>query len=610
MPRSRLRTRFLLSMVLITSGLTALSLLVVRQSMQSHVREGIVQELRNSVTTFQNFQHDREVMLTHSAELVAYLPITRAIMTAHDPATIQDASTDVWQLTGSDLLVLADRSGKIVALHTKSPGLTREEAEKYFQRSLNEEDSSHWWFGDHHLYQTFVQPVYFGSKTEGPLLGFLIIGYEIDDRLAHEVSKVSASQVAFSYGEEIVATTLTADQAHTTGVRALAAGSSQSGPLDVEVGKENFVATSLDLSGQQQIPVRLTVLGSYDQAARFLGNLNRLLLLLGLTAVLLGSGLVFLISYTFTRPLATLVEGVRALEHGDFYHPLDPRGTDEVAELTSSFDRMRASLLKTQQALLESEQLATIGRMASSISHDLRHALAAVVANSEFLCDGRLSSAQREELYQEVRTGVNQMTDLIDSLLEFARTRESLSPTYSSVVETVQRAMQAVRLHPRHQGTLIEVHCIGQGRAWFDPRKLERALYNLLLNACEAAPTSEGRVLVTVERTGHAVTIAVSDNGPGIAEPIRDKLFHPFVSFGKENGTGLGLTVVQKIVQDHGGQVVMERTADARTVFRITLPGRAPQGPLDAGDDEPTAGPFLPVDHDRTTENSIRHSDT
>jgi signal transduction histidine kinase len=597
-------------MVLITAGLTALSLLVVRHSVTSHVREGIAQDLRNSVTTFRNFQHDREIMLKGSAELVAYLPLTRAIMTAHDPATIQDASKDVWQLTTSDLLVLVNRNSQVVALHTKSPGFTREAAQEFFERSLTEEDSSHWWFGDHHLYQTFVQPVYFGSKTEGPLLGFLIIGYEIDSRLAREVSKVSASQVAFSYGGEIVATTLTADQAQTPGLRALAAGTSPTASRDVEVGKEHFVATSLDLSAQQPTPVRLTVLGSYDQAAQFLDNLNRLLLLLGLTAVLIGSGLVYVISYTFTRPLASLVEGVRALEHGDFHHPLDARGSDEVAELTSAFDRMRASLLKTQQALLESEQLATIGRMASSISHDLRHSLAAVVANSEFLCDGRLTSAQREELYQEVRTGVNQMTDLIDSLLEFARTRESLSPTYASVVETVQRAMQAVRLHPRHQGTLIEVHSHGQNMAWFDPRKLERALYNLLLNACEAAPSSDGRVVVTVERSGPAVTIEVSDNGPGIAEPIRDKLFHPFVSFGKENGTGLGLTVVQKIVQDHGGQVLQERTADARTIFRITLPGRAPQGSVEDGDDDLTTHPFLPLSNDRATENSIRHSDT
>ena len=545
-------------MLLITAGLTAMSLLVVRNSVQRHVREGIVQDLRNSVTNFQNFQHDREVMLTRSAELVADLPITRAMMTAHDPATIQDASRDVWQLTGSDLLVLADRNGKVVALHTKSEGLTRETAQQYFQQSLTQNDSSHWWFGAHHLYQTFVQPVYFGSKTEGPLLGFLIIGYEIDDGLAHEVSKVSASQVAFSYGEEIVATTLTPLQSDSPGVHALSTESSENVPRDVEVGQELFLATSLDLSSQQETPaVRLTVLGSYDQAAKFLGSLNRLLLLLGLTAVLIGSGLVFLISHTFTRPLASLVNGVRALEHGDFHHPLDARGSDEVAELTSAFDRMRSSLLKTQQALLESEQLATIGRMASSISHDLRHSLAAIVANSEFLCDGRLSSAQREELYQEVRMGVNQMTDLIDSLLEFARTRESLNPSYASVSESVQRAMQAVRLHPRHQGTPIHLESNGQSLAWFDPRKLERALYNLLLNACEAAPSTGGRVQIMIAHRDASVTIAVSDNGPGIPEPIRNNLFHPFVSYGKENGTGLGLTIVQKIVQDHGGSIVM-----------------------------------------------------
>jgi signal transduction histidine kinase len=573
------------------------------------VRDGIVQDLRNSVTTFQNFQHDREVMLTRSAELVADLPITRSIMTSHDPATIQDASQAVWQLTGSDLFVLADRNGKIVALHTKSPGFTTEAAQSFFERSLNEEDSSHWWYGANHLYQSFVQPIYFGSRTEGPLLGFLIVGYGIDDRLAQEVSKVSASRVVFSYGDEIVATTLTPEQAQSRGVRAFEAASPQNGPRDVEVGRELFLATSLDLSSQQQTPVRLTVLGSYDQAAKFLGNLNRLLFLLGLTAVLIGSGLVFLISYTFTRPLFNLVEGVRALENGDYHHPLDPRGSDEVAELTVAFDRMRSSLLKTQQALIESEQLATIGRMASSITHDLRHSLAAIVANSEFLCDGRLTNAQREELYEEVRIGVKQMTDLIDSLLEFARTRESLTPSYSSISETVHRAMQAVLLHPRHQGTRVEVETNGQNLAWFDPRKLERALYNLLLNACEAAPTSEGRVRVAVGHTGSALTISVFDNGPGIAEEILDKLFHPFVSYGKENGTGLGLTVVQKIVQDHGGEIAMERTADAQTVFRITIPGRSIQGYGEDSDNKLSSHPLV-FKSDRTGEKSIRHSET
>jgi signal transduction histidine kinase len=213
--------------------------------------------------------------------------------------------------------------------------------------------------------------------------------------------------------------------------------------------------------------------------------------------------------------------------------------------------------------------------MASSISHDLRHSLAAIVANSEFLCDSHLTPLQREELYQEVRSGVNLMTDLIDSLLEFARTRESLTPAYANVDETIQRAVQAVRLHPRHHSRSIEVRCSGQVSGWFDARKLERALYNLLLNACEAAPGADGQVEVTAADIAGSINIAVADNGPGIAESIRERLFHPFISYGKENGTGLGLAVVYKIVQDHGGEISVQRTAQGRTVFEIVLPGGA-----------------------------------
>ena len=93
-------------------------------------------------------------------------------------------------------------------------------------------------------------------------------------------------------------------------------------PHDIEIGREHFLATSLELSGSRATPVRLSVLGSYDQATKFVDRLNRYLLLLGLAAILVGSGLVFFISHTFTQPLSSLVDGVRALEGGDFHHPL------------------------------------------------------------------------------------------------------------------------------------------------------------------------------------------------------------------------------------------------------------------------------------------------
>lgn len=610
LPRLRLRTRFLLSMLLVTTGLTTTSLLLVQRSIRSNVRHSIAVNLRNSVAAFQDFRHERETMLTSEVALVADLPITRAIMTSPDPVTIQDASQDVWQRarSSSDLFVLVNRSGRVVGLHTKTPGFTKEAAEKYFQESLDDDqgETSHWWLGEHHLYQTFIQPIYRGSSTDGTLLGFLVIGYEINDRLATEVSKVAGSQVAFSCGSEIVGTTLMAAQTEGGSIQNLIAGSVHDDPRDIEVGSERFLATSLELSGSRETPVRLSVLGSYDQATKFVDQLNRYLLLLGLAAILVGSGLVFFLSHTFTRPLGSLVAGVRALEGGDFHHPLDPRGGDEVAELTRSFDRMRASLLKSQRDLLESEQLATIGRMASSISHDLRHSLAAIVANSEFLCDSHLTPVQREELYQEVRSGVNLMTDLIDSLLEFARTRESLTPAYANVFETIQRSVLAVRLHPRHHNRSIDVMCGGQLAGWFDQRKLERALYNLLLNACEAAPPLGGTVEITAAEVEGSITISVGDNGPGIADSIRERLFHPFVSYGKENGTGLGLAVVQKIVQDHGGEIVVERT-HGRTVFRIVLPGRVQEASRSASDSGAEMPSFVAAQRDDARQNSISH---
>jgi signal transduction histidine kinase len=609
LPRLRLRTRFLLSMLVITAGLTTTSLLLVRKSVERNVRQSIAVNLRHSVAAFQDFRHERETMLTNDVALLADLPITRNIMSASDPVTITDASRDVWQVSKSDLFVLVNASGRVVALHTNSAGLSTDEAEKYFQQSMSvdREETSHWWFGGGHLYQTFIQPIYRGSATEGTLIGFLVIGYEINNRLAEQVSKVAGSQVAISSGNDVVATTLPPATLQDNDVKVLLTGSVQEEPHDIEVVNERYLATSLELSRIKTTPVRLSVLGSYDQATKFLDELNRYILLLGFAAIIVGSGLVFFISHTFTRPLGSLVAGVRALEGGDYHHPLDPRGGDEVAELTRAFDRMRASLLKTQSALLESEQLATIGRMASSISHDLRHSLAAIVANSEFLCDSHLTPAQREELYQEVRTGVNLMTDLIDSLLEFARTRESLTPSYGNVWETIQRSVQAVRLHPRHHNRTIDVLCGTQVSAWFDQRKLERALYNLLLNACEAAPQIGGQVEVTAAEVSGAITISVADNGPGIADSIRDRLFHPFVSYGKENGTGLGLAVVQKIVQDHGGTISVEHNAQGKTVFSIMLPGRAEDASRETTASELEIPSIVPSPSSTATQNSLSH---
>src|SRR5258708_37720039 len=117
----RLRTKFLLSMVVVSAALTFTTLLVVRHTVQQEVRLGIERDLQNSVSAFHNFQKQREVTLERSAALLADLPIVRAQMTTHDPATIQDASRDLWKTAGRHLLLPADASGEAVAAQATPP---------------------------------------------------------------------------------------------------------------------------------------------------------------------------------------------------------------------------------------------------------------------------------------------------------------------------------------------------------------------------------------------------------------------------------------------------------------------------------------------------------
>ncbi len=581
----QLRTKFLLSMLLVSLALTGTTLLVVRRTVQEEARREIQRDLKNSVLTFQGFQRQRQETLARSAGLLADLPTVRALMTTRDPVTIQDASLGTWRLAGSDLFVLADPNAKVMALHASVPGLTPETVHEFLvapqhvsRTAQPSQVSRQWWYGEKHLYEVFLQPVFFGDSAENRRLGTLAIGYEMNEQLAQDIGRVASSQVAFRYGGPIVHSTLSPAQEKELLQQPLSQNSDSSEPDTIQLGNESFLATSVALPPATTPAVELVVLKSFDRATAFLDALNQRLLALGLTAVLGGSLLVFLISHTFTRPLGNLVEGVRALEHGDYAFPLRARGQDEVAEVSGAFDRMRTSLLRNRQELLESERLATIGRMASSISHDLRHSLAAIVANAEFLCESNLTSAQREELYGEVSMAVNQMTDLIESLLEFSRTRESLRPSFGDLQKTLQYSVQLIKSHPESQGVKINLDSEGSCDGWFDAKKMERVFHNLLLNACEAVPHAGGQIDLHLRRNGESAELRVCDNGSGVAGEIREQLFQPFVSYGKENGTGMGLTVVQKIVQDHGGDVVVESSSARGTVFRLVLPLKSTSG--------------------------------
>jgi signal transduction histidine kinase len=570
----KLRTKFLslLCGILLLFGFATVC--VVNRVCEIQIRRALVGDLRNSVLTFRRFESVSDQRLAAISELIASMPALKALMTTQDKRTIQDGSTSLWRITGSDLFVLSDPNGVVMAVHSTT-GSVVIPPRQVFRSSLQEPGCCGWSLLGGRVFEIVSEPIYFGPSANSHLLGIVTIGYQITDQVTKTVADISASQVAFQYGDFIVSTTLTPTQLANLPKSALVAAQQRPGLPEIKIAGERFLVTTVTLSDSPK-PVRLLVLKSFDQASLFLRRVNELVVAMNVVAIVAGCVLVVLISRRFTKPLDELLEGVRALEQRNFTYPLSDSGNGEFAELKRSFIRMRSSLSAAEQKLLEAESAATIGRMASSLSHDLRHRLTAIIANAEFLAESGLSAKRRRELYENVLVAVKKMTDLLESLLEFSRTPQSLRREYLSVEEIVEDSIAAVRLHPQFQHLRIAIEAVEPVSGWFDPKTLERGLYNLLLNACEAISPALGLIKVEIQRIGSRVAIRVSDNGPGIADSIREKLFLPFVSHGKQHGSGLGLAIVQKACQDHGGKLSVEHSSPGATTFLMILPLGAP----------------------------------
>jgi signal transduction histidine kinase len=577
MHRLRMRTTLLMPLLLLCFGFTPLSLLILKVIVQQQVRASLASDLQHSVATYQNLERQRRELLVRASALLADLPSLKALMTA-DSRTIADAGTEFWRDSGSDFFALMDRNGKLVVAYNKGAPLDRSLVARGLEDSLRRPEEPALLAFDRRLFEISTQPLVFGGKDGGSQLGFVAVGYEVDERVARQVSDAAAAEVTFTVGLDIVASTLPAALESQLTSQAGELLRSPTENRNIRLGKEDYLAASvpLDSPGLETAGTagpQLVVLKSFAQATQLVNRVNRWVLTLVLLALLAGAGMLVSISRTLTRPIEALVEGTRALALGNFDYRLSEDGVEEIRELSRAFERMRVELQRTQNDLLDSERLATIGRMANSISHDLRHYLSAMYANAEFMSSDALPPGEREELFLEVRTAVQGMTDLLDSLLLFTQTGRALQLAHESIGGVLQRSVSMVRSHPAARDVRIAVAGLPSIQACIDPKKLGRAVYNLLLNACQAARRGKDLPLVTLklEEDVQSIRIEVADNGPGVAESIRQTMFLPFVSEGKESGVGLGLTLALQIAQEHGGTIELQERLEGGSVFTITL---------------------------------------
>lgn len=235
------------------------------------------------------------------------------------------------------------------------------------------------------------------------------------------------------------------------------------------------------------------------------------------------------------------------------------------------------------------EPLPRVIESVAHICHDLRHPLAAILANAESLSQPRMDEMQRNEIYLEVLQAVNWMNEMISSLLEFSRGRGPLRLAPESIVASVRRAVRLVSARREFCHISIEHRHSGVGAGWFDSNRLERVVANLVLNACEAVSPDSGRIVITTAATRTSLQMSIWDNGPGVPSLIEDLIFHPFVRAGKAGGCGLGLAIARNIVRDHGGEIWLDKSSRSGAQFKITIPISPPKiAGLASSDEKPS----------------------
>ena len=580
----RLRTKLLFSFIFLTAALTSVTLLVVRRNAQAQVEHQIELDSQNATLTIQAVHRQQKTSLSRRADLLASL----AYMRNGDPTAIRDASEDPWQSDDCNLFVLADKSARVVAFHSTTSSLTAAAAQEMVSRSIARRESSSWWFTGTRLYQVVLQPFY-DNATHKNLLGFVVVGRLISERAAADLARITSSDIIFREAGKVAVSTLPLlkEAEFSRGFP------DQFVPTELALGDERYHASAVELAPGLQPAADIIVLKSHREADAYLLRLNHLLLGLGLMSIIAGAALIYLISDTVTRPLASLVRGVHALARGDMEYPLEAGGHDELSELTRAFDGMRDTLERnqSQRELLEgqlrqAQKMEALGRMAGGVAHDFNNLLTVIRGHSDLLLDRIQPGDPLYRSSQQIRKTSDRAASLTRQMLAFSR-MQVLQPKVFDVNELIADMSKLLRRLVREDIEFSLRLGDSLGRIKADPNQLEQVLLNLTVNASDAMPLG-GKLTIdtqniivdydnaafhsSVER-GDYVMITVSDTGHGMDAVTKARIFEPFFTTKEPGkGTGLGLATVYGIVKQSGGFISVDSTPGNGARFTVYLP--------------------------------------
>jgi signal transduction histidine kinase len=223
--------------------------------------------------------------------------------------------------------------------------------------------------------------------------------------------------------------------------------------------------------------------------------------------------------------------------------------------------------------VLRAERMTLVGRFAASIVHDLKNPLAVISFAAEMASQEHATAENRKMAQQRIGVQVERISSMVNDILEFTR-GVPIPPTFAetdygalvrSVVEELQKEVGLKSVHIEYDNSPPSVKVLA------NPQRLGRVFHNLISNAVDVMPEG-GKIRLRFEVTDQQVVTEVADTGTGIAPEIADKLFEAFSTHGKAHGTGLGLFIVQRILQEHGGSISAHNQPGGGAVLRFTLP--------------------------------------
>ena len=222
------------------------------------------------------------------------------------------------------------------------------------------------------------------------------------------------------------------------------------------------------------------------------------------------------------------------------------------------------------QEMINNERLSAVGRMASTIIHDIKNPMGTLRVYAQVM-KKKSGNEEAAKLADEMIHQVDRFVNMAQEILDFSRGVSATNIEETEFGEVMEGVLAFIEKDLTKRNIKIEKILNFQGKVKVDQDKIVRVFYNIASNAADAMPTG-GTLTVTTEDAGGMVKVDFKDTGTGMPEEVKRKIFEPFVTYGKKHGTGLGMAIVKKVMDDHKGKIEIETEMGKGTTIRLLFP--------------------------------------